>query len=300
MKPVQFGLETPGTIEEAVALLAGADVAAKVLAGGQSLIPLMNFRLAVPDLLVDLNRVSELSYIRAAGQDLAIGAMTRQCDVERSTEVARFAPLLAGAVPFVAHPPIRNRGTVGGSLAHADPASEICTVMLALDATVTALSEGGERKIGIRDFFVGPLMTALSPHEILTEVSIPPAPNGGWAFDEVARRRGDLAIVGVAALLSLDGDGRIKQARLAYASMGGTPLRAYATEAALVGQQPRPEVFAEAAKAAVVELASTEDVDVARQYRDHVAEVLTRRVLAKSLARALGTEPLGGSANDGR
>lgn len=300
MKPFQFWLETPRTIEEAVALLTGSDVTAKVLAGGQSLIPLMNFRLAVPDLLVDLNRVSELSYIRAAGQDLAIGAMTRQCDVERSTEVAGFAPLLTGAIPFVAHRPIRNRGTVGGSLAHADPASEICTVMLALDATVTALSEGGERKIGIRDFFVGPLMTALSPYEILTEVSIPPTPNGGWAFDEVARRRGDLAIVGVAALLSLDGGGRIKEARLAYASMGPTPVRAYATEAALAGHQPGPEVFAEAAKTAVGEVGGAEDVDASRQYRDHVAEVLTRRVLARSLARALGAAPLGGRADDGR
>jgi aerobic carbon-monoxide dehydrogenase medium subunit len=288
MKPAAFAIETPGSVEEAVALLAGTDEDVKVLAGGQSLIPLLNFRLAAPDLLVDLSRVPRLSYIRADGNGLAIGAMTRQRALERSADVAELAPLLAEAVPFVAHQPIRNRGTLGGSLAHADPASELCTVMLALDATVLAVGEAGEREIGIRDFFLGAYTTALEPDELLTEVRVPLLPAGGSAFTEVARRRGDFALVGVAAFLSLDGDGHIGQARLAYASMGPTPLRAHAAEAVLCGQEPRQAVFAEAAKTAVAELDGGEDLQASRAYRRHLAEVLTRRALARSLDRAPG------------
>ncbi len=298
MKPAQFRLATPETLDAAVALLAETDGVAKPLAGGQSLIPLMNFRLAVPDLLVDLNRVRDLAYIRLAGQDLVIGAMTRQCELERSTEVARFAPLLSEAVPHIAHPPIRNRGTVGGSLAHADAASEICSVMLALDATVTARSRDGEREIGIRDFFRGPLTTALSSHEVLTAVRIRRPEKGGWAFTEVARRRGDFAIVSVAALLALDDSGHIAQARLAYGSMGPIPLRAYAAEEGLIGELPRPEVFAAAAKAAVAELPGTEDVHATRPYRAHVAHALTRRSLERALTRAVGGSLVENAAHD--
>jgi carbon-monoxide dehydrogenase medium subunit len=261
-----------------------------VLAGGQSLIPLLNFRLAAPDVLVDVNRVPELSYIRPAEGGLAIGAMTRQRALELSPDIARMVPLLAQAVPFVAHQPIRNRGTLGGSLAHADPASELCAVMLALDAAVVAVSRSGEREIGISDFFLGPYTTALQPDELLTEIRIPPPPAGGWAFTEVARRRGDFALVAVASFLSLDGAGRIDQARLGYASMGATPLRAYAAEAELTGREPRPAVFAEAAKTAVAELSGGEDLQASRAYRAHIAEILTKRVLATSLRRAAASD----------
>jgi carbon-monoxide dehydrogenase medium subunit len=302
MKPVEFAIETPGSIEAAIALLARTDEDVKVLAGGQSLVPLLNFRLATPDLLVDISRVPQLSYIRAAGGGLAIGTMTRQRALERSADVSRFAPLVAEALPYVAHQPIRNRGTLGGSLAHADPASELCAVMLALDATMVAVGSARQREISVRDFFVGPYMTALESDELLTEIRVPPPPPGGSAFEEVARRRGDFALVGVAAVLSLDGAGTVGDARLAYASMGPTPLRAYAAEAALKGQEPRPEVFAEAAKTAVAELSGSEDLHASRAYRMHLAEVLTRRALARSLDRAAAVGPhLGadGSAMNG-
>jgi carbon-monoxide dehydrogenase medium subunit len=288
MKPAAFALEMPETVEEAVALLTAADddVEVKVLAGGQSMVPLLNFRLAAPDLLVDINRIPQLSYIRAGAVGLSIGATTRQAALERSADVARLAPLLTEAVPFVAHQPIRNRGTLGGSLAHADPAAELCAVMLALDASAVAAGPAGSREISVRNFFTGPFMTALEPNELLTEIRIPAQPPGGFAFDEVARRRGDFAQAGVAALLSLDHDGSISQARLAYASMGPTPLRAYQAEEALQGQEPGPEIFAVAAKTALAHLGGGDDLHTSREYRRHIAEVLTRRVLARSLARA--------------
>jgi aerobic carbon-monoxide dehydrogenase medium subunit len=289
MKPPLFSIESPATVEEVVTLLSAArdDEEIKVLAGGQSLVPLLNFRLAVPDLLVDLDRVEQLSFIRGHAGGLAVGAMTRQRALERSAEVARVAPLLAEAVPFVAHQPIRNRGTLGGSLAHADPAAELCAVTLALDATVTAVGSAGAREIGIGDFFAGPFMTVLEPDELLTEIRIPRQPAGGWAFDEVARRRGDFALAGVAAVLSLGRDGRVTEARLAYASMGPTPLRAYSAEAWLRGREPQAEIFAQAAKTAVAELRAGDDLQASREYRTHIAEVLTRRALAKSLSRAI-------------
>jgi aerobic carbon-monoxide dehydrogenase medium subunit len=289
MKPPPFCIETPATVAEVVTLLGAAreDEEIKVLAGGQSLVPLLNFRLAAPDLLVDLNRVQQLSFIRAHAGGLAVGAMTRQRALERSTEVASVAPLLSEAVPFVAHQPIRNRGTLGGSLAHADPAAELCAVMLALDVTVIAVGRAGARELGMRDFFAGPFMTALEPDELLTEIRIPPQPAGGWAFDEVARRRGDFALAGVAAVLSLGRDGSVTEARLAYASMGPTPLRAYSAEAWLRGREPRPEILAQAARTAVAELRAGEDLQASREYRTHVAEVLTRRTLARSLTRAI-------------
>jgi aerobic carbon-monoxide dehydrogenase medium subunit len=297
MKPVAFALEMPDTVEEAVGLLAAADGDAevKVIAGGQSLVPLLNFRLAAPDLLVDINRIPQLNYIRADETGLLIGATARQAALERSADVARFAPLLAEALPFVAHLPIRNRGTLGGSLAHADPAAELCAVMLALDASIVARGLAGSREISLRDFFIGPFMTALEPDELVTEIKVPAQPPGGFAFDEVARRRGDFAQVGVAGFLSLDHGGCISQARLAYASMGPTPLRAYQAEASLQGQEPGPEIFAAAAKAALADLGGYDDLQASRDFRRHLAEVLTRRVLARSLARVNGAmrAPLG-------
>jgi carbon-monoxide dehydrogenase medium subunit len=289
MKPVPFAIQTPETIEEAVTLLAsaGEDDEVKVLAGGQSLVPLLNFRLAAPDLLVDINRIPQLSFIRASPGGLAIGAMTRQGTLERSADVARLAPLLAQALPFVAHRPIRNRGTLGGSVAHADPSAELCAAMLALEATVVAVGSVGDRELSVQDFFTGPFMTALAPDELLTEIRIPRQPRGGCAFDEVTRRRGDFAVAGVAGVLSLDDNGRIAEARLAYTSMGPTPLRAYGAEAALRGREPTTETFAEAAKLSVTELGGSEDLHASREYRRHIAEILTRRVLARSLARAI-------------
>jgi len=220
MKPAPFDYFAPGTAEEALALLDEHGDAAKPLAGGQSLIPAMNFRLARPQVLVDLNRAADLSYIRSEKAGLAVGAMTRQRAIERSDLVARVAPLLAEAMPWIAHPQIRNRGTVGGSLAHADPSAELPAVALALEARFRARSAAGERSIAVADFFKGMLETALQPGELLVEVTLPAlAPRTGTAFLEVARRHGDYALVGVAVVVTLDAKGRCQAARIACLSV---------------------------------------------------------------------------------
>ena len=287
MKPAPFELETAHSIDDVLTLLADTDREVKVLAGGQSLVPLMNFRLARPAVLVDLNRLPELQYIRERDGGLAIGAMTRQSALEQSDVVARLAPLVAEAVPLVAHRPIRNRGTLGGSLAHADPAAELCTVALALDATLVARSGRGERLIRVEDFFVGPFTTTLQSDELLTEVRLPAFPNdAGWAFEEVARRNGDFAMLAVAAVLQVDAAGRIALARLAYTSMGPKPLRAQRGERALVGQAPIAETFTAAAEAAMADLEPGDDLHATRAYRLQVGQALTCRALQRALGRA--------------
>jgi aerobic carbon-monoxide dehydrogenase medium subunit len=286
MKPVAFELEVPLSVSDALTILADSSREVKPLAGGQSLVPLLNFRLARPDLLVDLNRLSELQYIRQVDGHMAIGAMTRQRALERSDEVQRLAPLVAEVLPWVGHAPIRNRGTLGGSLAHADTAAELCLAALVLDAVVVARSRHGERLIPIGGFFVGPFSTALARDELLVEVRLPVlAPDAGWGFEEVARRRGDFAMVAVAAILTLS-DGTIGDTRLAYLSMGPTPLRARAAETWLRGQPPTADAFAHAAELAVAELQPTDDLHASREYRVHVARALTRRALARALQRA--------------
>jgi carbon-monoxide dehydrogenase medium subunit len=292
MKPAPFELETAHRIEDVLSLLADTDREVKVLAGGQSLVPLMNFRLARPAVLVDLNRLPELQYIyeHEGGEldgSLAIGAMTRQSALEHSAVVARLAPLLAETLPFVAHTPIRNRGTLGGSLAHADPAAELCAVALALDATLVARSAHAERVLSIDHFFVGPFTTGLHADELLTEVQLPAFPAGaGWAFEEVARRRGDFAMVAVAAVLQLDTAGTIALARLAYTSMGPRPLRAPQGERALVGHAATEETFARAAQAAMADLEPGDDLHATRVYRLQVGQALTSRALQRALVRA--------------
>jgi carbon-monoxide dehydrogenase medium subunit len=287
MKPAPFDLELASSVEQVVTLLADTDREVKVLAGGQSLVPLMNFRLARPRVLVDLNRLPDLQYINALDGGLAIGAMTRQSALEHSPLVARLAPLLADAVPMVAHAPIRNRGTLGGSLAHADPAAELCTVALALNATLVVRSSSAERLIPIDAFFLGPFTTSLRSDELLTEVRLPPLASGaGWGFEEVSRRHGDFALAGVATVLQLNLAGRISQARLAYTSMGPRPLRAPTGEAALVGELPTSAVFDRAAAAAMRDLDPDEDQHASREYRAHAARALTSRALAVALERA--------------
>jgi CO/xanthine dehydrogenase FAD-binding subunit len=289
MKPVAFELETPRTVDEALSLLSGEDGReAKLLAGGQSLVPLLNFRLARPDVLVDLNGLRELQYIRRLdGGALAIGAMTRQRAVELSPDVAQIAPLISEVLPWVGHAAIRNRGTFGGSLAHADTAAELCMACLALDASVVARSRRGERMIPIREFFVGPFTTTLAADEMLVEVRVPALPSGaGFAFQEVARRRGDFAMVAVTAVLQVDSDSVVTDARLAYLSMGPTPRRARAAEAGLLSHGANADTFATAASVAVAELDPTDDIHASRDYRLHVAAALTRRVLARAYERA--------------
>ena len=288
MKPAPFAYHRPATLDEALALLAEHGGEAKPLAGGQSLIPAMNFRLARPAVLVDLNRVAELGYVRAGRDGLQIGAMTRQRAVERSDAVRSAAPLLAEAMPFIAHPQIRNRGTVGGSLAHADPAAELPAVMLALEARFRARGPQGERWIPAGEFFTGILETALGPDELLLEVVVPKSPaRTGYAFAELARRRGDYALVGVAARVTLDRRGRCQAARITLFSVGDGPVLAAAAAAMLDGQEPGPEAMRAAADAAAQrDIDPPSDIHASAAYRRRLAAVLTRRALARAVERA--------------
>ncbi len=288
MKPAPFAYHRPATLDEALALLAEHGGEAKPLAGGQSLIPAMNFRLARPAVLVDLNRVAELGYVRAGRDGLQIGAMTRQRAVERSDAVRSVAPLLAEAMPFIAHPQIRNRGTVGGSLAHADPAAELPAVMLALEARFRARGPQGERWIPAGEFFTGILETALGPDELLLEVVVPKSPaRTGYAFAELARRRGDYALVGVAARVTLDRRGRCQAARITLFSVGDGPVLAAAAAAMLDGQEPSPEAMRAAADAAAQrDIDPPSDIHASAAYRRRLAAVLTRRALARAVERA--------------
>src|SRR5207245_3023686 len=279
MKPAPFDYFAPGTVDEALALLAEHGHEAKPLAGGQSLIPAMNFRLARPQVLVDLNLVAALSYIRANGSGLAIGAMTRQRAVERSDLVARAAPLLAEAMPSIAHPQIRNRGTVGGSLAHADPAAELPSVALATGATMVVRSERGDRTIPAAEFFQGPFMTALGPEELLVEVRFPVRDGSRTAFLELARRSGDFALAGVAAVVTLDGSERVAEVGLAGLGVGATPIRLAGAEAALVGRTLSEEAIAAASAAASAEVRPMADVHADEEYRRHLVGVLLGRAL---------------------
>ena len=288
MKPAPFDYFAPGTTDEALALLTEHGDAAKPLAGGQSLIPAMNFRLARPQVLVDLKRVADLSYIRSEKAGLAVGAMTRQRAVERSDVVARAAPLLAEAMPWIAHPQIRNRGTVGGSLAHADPSAELPAVALALEARFRARSAAGERSIGVADFFKGMLETALEPGELLVEILIPSlAPRTGTAFLEVARRHGDYALVGVAVVVTLDARNRCQAARVALLSVGDGPVLAVEAGKTLVGQNRSDEVLRSAADAAATrDVDPPSDIHASAAYRRRLVAVLTRRALERAFERA--------------
>ena len=287
MKPPPFAYAAPATLEEAVGLLAEhAEVEPRVLAGGQSLIPLMNFRLAKPGYLVDLRNVVGLSGIRRDGDVLAIGAMTRMAEVERSPEVAVAAPLLTEAVGLVAHAPVRNSGTVGGSLAHADPAAELPAVALALDAELVAAGPGGTRVIPAAEFFTGPYSTALAPDEILTEIRLPVWP-GGHAFTEFSRVHANFAVVAVAALVELDGDGdQIRRAALALAGVAPTPVRAAAAERALAGAAADAGTIRAAADAAAADLSPAGDLHASPQTRRGLARTYLRRGIELAVARA--------------
>jgi carbon-monoxide dehydrogenase medium subunit len=289
MKPAPFEYADPRSLEEAVALLAQHEGEARLLAGGQSLMPLMNMRLARPELVVDINRVPGLDYIRETENGgLAVGAMTRQRAIERSNLVQARQPLLHAATKLIAHPQIRNRGTVGGSLAHADPAAEYPAVALALDAELRAKGPNGERAISAADFFVTYLTTALDPAEMLTELRLPPMPpRSGWAFHEVARRRGDFAIAGVATVLSLDGGQTCSSARIVLFGVAPKAIRAREAEHALNGEKAEETSFAEAARRAAAALDEPlSDIHASADYRRHLAEVLTRRALSEAAARA--------------
>lgn len=285
MKPPPFEYSAPTSVSDAVALLVEhAEEEPRVLAGGQSLVPLMNFRLAQPGFLVDLRRVQGLDTLRLEGDALVVGAMVRQATAERSPDVALAAPLLAEALGHVAHPPVRHSGTVVGSIAHGDPAAELPTVALALDAEMTAVGPRGERRIPAADCFQGPFTTALEPDEILTEVRFPPFP-GGQAFVEFARTHGNFAVVGVAALVAV-ADGRIARAAVAASGVGPTPVRLTGAERALVGAAPGAEAVAAAVEAAMPDVTPSGDVHASAETRRDIARVCLRTGIERALARA--------------
>jgi CO/xanthine dehydrogenase FAD-binding subunit len=286
VKPAPFTYERASSLEHALTILS-RHPDAKPLAGGQSLIPAMNFRLAQPSMLVDLGAVRELSGITAASDGgLRIGAMTRHVDVERSDLVRDRAPLLHRAMPYVAHPQIRSRGTLGGSLAHADPSAELPAVMLALDARFVLRSINAERRIAAGAFFTGLFATVLAPGELLVAIEIPArAPKSGCAFLEIARRHGDYALAGVAVELSIDGADIIRNARIALLSVGHAPVLAEASQG-LMGQ-PAVEATAEAAGEAVRhEVDPPSDIHADGEYRRHLAAVLTRRAITQAIDEA--------------
>ena len=290
MKPAPFEYFDPRTVEEAVSLLREHGEEAKILAGGQSLMPLLNMRMARPEALIDLSRVTGLDYIRETEGALAIGAMTTKRTVERSDLVESRQPLLHAATRLIAHPQIRNRGTVGGSMAHADPAAEYPAVALVLDAEQRAVGPDGERTIGAGDFFVSYLTTALGPAELLTEVRCPVLGDGtGWAFQEVSRRHGDFAMTGAAVTLAVGKAGRCEEARIVLFGVGPTPIRAHGAERLVVGEAPEPPLLERAGRKAGEDLDEPlSDVHASAEFRRHLAEVLTRRALAEAAARAGG------------
>jgi carbon-monoxide dehydrogenase medium subunit len=284
LPPVDY--EAPGTVSEALELLAEHLDEASVLAGGQSLIPLLALRLARPAVLIDINGIAELSGVSVADGRVAIGAMTREYVAEESATIAGSVPLLAAALPLIGHEAIRSRGTIGGSLAHADPAAELPAVALALDAEIVVRSKSGERVIPAAEWFAGYLTTSRRPDELLVEMRFPTAgPGTGISFQEVTRRHGDFAIVGLAASLTLS-DGAISDARLAFAGISDVPVRAAEAENLLVGETASAELFDEAARLATGDIDPPADLHGTSAYRTKVAATLVRRGLQAAVDNA--------------
>jgi aerobic carbon-monoxide dehydrogenase medium subunit len=291
VKPAPFEYVAPESLEEAIGLLGEHGEVGKILAGGQSLGPLLNMRLASPEVLIDINRLEELSYIRQRDGHLEIGALARQRTVERSSAIPRTWPLISAAMPYVGHLTLRNRGTVCGSLAHADPAAELPAVATALDAELRVLGPEGERTVPATDFFLSYMTTNLEPEELLAEVRFPPPqPRTGHAWLEIARRHGDYALVGVAAVLTLREDGTCASARLVYTGVAPVPFDAQESVELLVGEQPSEDSFAEVAEHAAKASEPGTDVHASAGYRRHLVDVLTRWALGKALKRARGDE----------
>ncbi len=285
MKPAKFDYHDPTTLDEALGLMAQFGDHARPLAGGQSLVPLMNFRLIRPAHLIDLNGINELSYLRTDKGTLCIGATTRQRELERSTEIAERWPLLREAASFIGHIQIRNRGTVGGSLAHAFPSAELPVAMVALDASFILRSTASRRTAPAEDFFLSFMTTLLEPDELLAEISVPPLPvNAGCSYQEVSRRHGDFALAGAASVLALDANGAIQHARLTLT--GTTPIRARPVEKLLLGQKPSEGLFRDAARRATENLEQDSDIHASAEYRRDACTALARRALAQAAVRA--------------
>ena len=286
MKPAAFDYVIADSIDMAVASLADGGGDAKIIAGGQSLVPMLNFRLLRPSVLIDINRIGDLAFIEEAGKKIRIGALTRHYQLETSPVIARHLPVLASAMTHVAHLAIRNRGTIGGSLSHADPAAELPMMALLLDAELHIASASGKRTIAARDFFVGALTVDLARDDIVTEIVLPKLPpKTGWGFEEVARRSGDFALAAAAATLTLSA-GVISQARIALTGVGATPVRAAEAEALLVGQALEPGLIDRIIDAVRAAIEPDTDLHASSDYRRHLAGVLAGRAVSAAWRRA--------------
>jgi carbon-monoxide dehydrogenase medium subunit len=284
MKPPPFSYHDPGTVADAVALLAQLENA-RLLAGGQSLMPMLNMRFVQPDHIIDLNRVEGLSFIRVSGSVLEIGAMTRQRDIEFSNVIRRRCPLMYDAIRHVGHRQTRNRGTLGGSLCHLDPSAELVSVAAALDATVTVAGSNGSREIEFESFPVAYMAPAIEANELLTGARFPLWPERhGHAFVEFSRRHGDFAIVSAAALLTDDGGGKITRASVTLAGMGIAPVRARQVEQALIGQVPTDKLLRDICESCR-KVDAIDDIHASASYRQHLAAVLARRALEQARER---------------
>ncbi len=290
MKAPAFDYVRVRSLDEALSLLGEHVEEAKIIAGGQSLVPALNLRLLAPSLLIDIGGLEELKGISVEGETVRIGALTRHVDIERSSEIAAHAPLLKKAIAHVAHPAIRNRGTVGGNLAHADPASELPACALALGARLIVATATGERSVPAEDFFTGVYETALSPAEILTAIEVPAArPGERSAFIELARRSGDYALVGLAAKAVMQ-DGAFSDLRLAYFAVGAKPTLAAKAAAHVIGQPVTDAAVVEAQAALADDLAPQDDLHASAATRLHLARVLLRRVLEQLSPEAFTAE----------
>ncbi|MBU1208035.1 MAG: xanthine dehydrogenase family protein subunit M [Proteobacteria bacterium] len=289
MKPCAFEYFTPATVPEAIGLLERYGEEAKVLAGGQSLIPMLNFRVARPKVLVDINQVKELDYIREEKDELVIGGLTRERSLEVSPLIQKKCPILAEAISYIGHLPIRTRGTMGGSLVHADPTAEIPVVISALEGTMKVVGPSGERLLRAEEFFVTYLTSALEPSEILVEVRIPTLPpNTGWSFMEFSRRHGDFGIVSVAALLFMGSQGRCQKASLALGGVAPSPLRAREAEKLLSGQVITAALIMEAGVLAAQATEPESDYHASAEYRRNLAKVFTQRSLQEAWNKIKG------------
>ncbi|MGW1025211.1 FAD binding domain-containing protein [Streptomyces sp. NPDC002577] len=287
MKPPVFTYCDPESVDEAVALKSEYGTGSLVLAGGQSLLPMLNSRVARPEALIDINRIGDLQKIERRDDVLEVGAGVRQYELEEHPLVGELVPLLPEATGHIGHIEIRHRGTVGGSLAHADSAAELPCTAVALDATMVVQGPSGTRAIDARDFFQGRLTTALEPEEVLVAVRYPVTPRtAGHGFVEVARRVGDFALAGAAAVVNLNGGGRFASVSVGVSSISDTPVRASAVESALIGEAPTGENIARAAEEIVPSVTSGDDLHATRAYRRHLASVVVRRAITAAVARA--------------
>lgn len=284
MKPAVFAYHAPEKLAEAIALLVSCGEDAKLLAGGQSLVPLMNFRLTRPAVLVDINHIAELDYVTDGASSLRVGALTRQVALERQRIAGPLGELIQKTIPYIGHLPIRARGTVGGSLAHADPSAEACLLSLTLDATVVARGPNGERSIPAESFFQTVFTTALEPDEILTEIQLPALPAAARVgFVEFSRRAGDFAVVAVMVVVVLDRRGRISEARVGLGGAADRPMRASSAESVLLGQVPDEALFREAGTEAVKSADPLGDVHGSSEYRQDLVRALVPRALRQAL-----------------